>query len=96
MASTAADHHDAPAQQPAAGLSQGALLITSGQGITADDVAHQMQAGPGKAKKLFKEMQQLYGAKPTFLHLALFSGATDLQTMMQGLAEARRQRQAKR
>ncbi|MBG8555017.1 hypothetical protein [Hymenobacter guriensis] len=83
----------ATTQQPTAtGLSQNALIIASGQYITAEDVAHQFKAGPRKAKALFKEMQHLYGLKPTFFHLALFSGTNELEAMMKDLMQARKQR----
>ena len=74
----------APQQQ----LSYAAQAIVSSQYATAKAVEHQMKVKPRKAGQLFKEMQQLYGDKPTLLNLALFSGAPDLLVMIKELREA--------
>jgi hypothetical protein len=74
----------APQQQ----LSYAAQAIVSGQYATAKAVEVQMKVTPRKAGQLFKEMQQLYGDKPTLLNLALFSGAPDLLVMIKELREA--------
>ncbi|SNR88626.1 hypothetical protein [Hymenobacter mucosus] len=82
----------APAEAAPAtsGLSQNALIIASGQYATVEDVAHVMKADPKKAAKLFKELQRVWEPKPTFFHLAMFSGENDLEKMIQGLMEARK------
>jgi len=74
----------APQQQ----LSYAAQAIVSGQYATAKAVEVQMKVTPRKAGQLFREMQQLYGDKPTLLNLALFSGAPDLLVMIKELREA--------
>lgn len=50
-----------------------------------------MKADPKKAAKLFKELQRVWEPKPTFFHLAMFSGENDLEIMIQGIMEARKQ-----
>ena len=59
--------------------------IIASQAATVQDVAQQMKASPRTAAKLLKEMQELYGEKPTLLNLALFSGAPDLMAMIHAL-----------
>ncbi|MDF7815481.1 MULTISPECIES: hypothetical protein [Hymenobacter] len=71
-------------------LSRNAEIIVSGQWATVEDVAHLMKCSPRRAAKLFKEMQESYGDKPTFLHLALFTGASNLVEMAQQVMAARR------
>jgi hypothetical protein len=82
----------APAEAPAAPaahpkLSYAAEIIVSSQLTTVKAVEHQMKVKPRRAKKLFEEMQERYGDKPTLLHLAMFSGASDLVAMIAELRQ---------
>lgn len=79
-----------PAEVPAPDLSPNMEIIVGGQLVTAADVAHWMNAAPKEGKKLFKEMQDIYGARPTMLHLAIFSGATMLAPVAASVVAARR------
>ncbi|TDN39882.1 hypothetical protein E4631_23440 [Hymenobacter sp. UV11] len=79
-----------PAEAPAPDLSPSMEILVGGQLVTAADVAHWMNADPKQGKKLFKEMQGLYGAKPTMLDLAMFSGATMLAPVAASVVAARR------
>lgn len=79
-----------PAEAPVPDLSPSMEIIVGGQVVTAADVAHWMNADPQQGKKLFKEMQGLYGAQPTMLSLALFSGATMLAPVAASVIAARR------
>lgn len=76
-----------------AGLGESALVLVSSQRVTLADTAFQMKAGPRKAKALFAELQQNWNGQATFLHLALFSGETNLEAMI-GRLMAERKRQA--
>lgn len=80
-------------QQPTAAIvpaiSPSMEVIIGSQRITVADVAHWMNAGPQQGKKLFKEMQQIYGTQPTMLHLTLFSGATMLAPVAASVIAAR-------
>ncbi|WP_223654099.1 hypothetical protein [Hymenobacter psoromatis] len=82
-----------PAEAPAPDLSPSMEIIVGGQLVTATDVAHWMSANPKQGKKLFKEMQNLYGPKPIMLHLAMFSGATMLAAVAASVIAARRKNQ---
>lgn len=79
-----------PAEAPVPELSPNMEIIVAGQVVTAADVAHWMNADPRQGAKLFKEMQKLYGAKPTMLDLAMFSGATMLAPVAASVIAARR------
>jgi len=63
-------------------------LLVSGLLITAKSIEVQMNVPAKKAKQYFKVMQLQYGDKPTVLHLALFSGTTDLVQMVKKLRQA--------
>ena len=71
-------------------LSPNMEIIVVGQVVTAADVAHWMNADPKQGAKLFKEMQRIYGTKPTMLDLAMFSGATMLAPVAASIIAARR------
>lgn len=79
-----------PAEAPVPDLSPSMEIIIGAQPVTAADVGHWMSAEPKQGVKLFKEMQHLYGAKPTMLDLALFSGATMLAPVAASVVAARR------
>ncbi|NML68159.1 hypothetical protein HHL22_23410 [Hymenobacter sp. RP-2-7] len=79
-----------PAEAPVPELSPNMEIIVAGQVMTAADVAHWMNADPRQGAKLFKEMQKLYGSKPTMLDLAMFSGATMLAPVAASVIAARR------
>ena len=82
-----------PVEAPAPSLSPSMEIIVGGQLVTAADVAHWMSASPSQGKRLFKEMQNSYGATPTMLDLAMFSGATMLAPVAASVAAARRKAQ---
>jgi hypothetical protein len=65
-------------------------IIVGGQEVTAADVAHWMNADPKQGKKLFKVMQNIYGARPRMLDLAIYSGATMLAPLAGSIMAARR------
>lgn len=65
-------------------------ILVGGQLVTVADVGHWMNAEPKQAGKLFKEMQGLYGARPTILHLTMFSRATMLAAVAASVIAARR------
>lgn len=79
-----------PAEAPLPDLSPSMEIIVGGQEVTAADVAHWMNADPRQGKKLFKEMQKIYGARPRMLDLAMYSGATMLAPLAGGIMAARR------
>lgn len=79
-----------PAPAPVADMSPNMELLVGGQAVTVADVAHWLNADPKQGKKLFKEMQQVYGAQPTMLELAIFSGATMLAPVAASVVAARR------
>lgn len=79
-----------PAEAPVPDLSPSMEIIIGGQVVTAADVAHWMNAAPKQGAKLFEEMLNLYGAKPTMLDLAMFSGATMLAPVAASVIAARR------
>ncbi|MDO7887841.1 hypothetical protein [Hymenobacter cheonanensis] len=84
-----------PAEAPVPELSPNMEIIVAGQVVTAADVAHWMNTDPKQGAKLFKEMQKLYGAKPTMLDLAMFSGATMLAPVAASVIAARRKAEGK-
>ncbi|HEX8328217.1 MAG TPA: hypothetical protein VF629_11800 [Hymenobacter sp.] len=83
-----------PAEAPVPELSPNMEILVAGQVVTAADVAHWMSADPKQGMKLFKEMQKLYGATPTMLDLAMFSGATMLAPVAASVIAARRKVQS--
>jgi hypothetical protein len=85
-----------PEPEPFAELSPNMELLLSGQAVSVADVAHWLDADPKQAGRLFKEMQRLYGPKPTMLDLGLFSGATELAPLVGSVTQARKQAQAKK
>jgi hypothetical protein len=68
-------------------------FLLAGQTVTPADVAHWLDADPKQAGKLFKEMQRIYGPKPTMVDLGLFSCATMLAPMLGSVMLARKQAQ---
>nr|GEY37290.1 hypothetical protein [Tanacetum cinerariifolium] len=70
-----------PAPAPFAELSPNMEFLLAGQSVTPADVAHWLDADTKQAAKLFKEMQRIYGPKPTMVDLGLFSCATELAPM---------------
>lgn len=79
-----------PAEAPVSDLSPNMEIIIGSQTVTAADVVHWMSVDPRQGKKLFKQMQDLYGAQPTMLNLAMFSGATMLAPVAASVIAARR------
>ncbi|TVT36801.1 hypothetical protein FNT36_25140 [Hymenobacter setariae] len=79
-----------PAEAPLPDLSPSMEIIVGGQEVTAADVTHWMRATPRQGAKLFRELQNLYGARPQMLDLALFSGATMLAPLAGSIMAARR------
>lgn len=84
-----------PAPEPFAQLSPNMEFLLGGQLVTAADVAHWLDADPKQAGKQFKEMQRIYGPKPTMLDLGLFSCATELAPMVGSVMLARKQAQGR-
>jgi len=80
-----------PAPAPFAELSPNMEFLLAGQMVTPVDVAHWLDADPKQAGKLFKEMQRIYGPKPTMVDLGLFSCATELAPMLGSVMLARKQ-----
>lgn len=78
------------AEAPVADLSPSMEIIIGSQTVTATDVAYWMSVDLRQGKKLFKQMQDLYGAQPTMLSLAMFSGATMLAPVAASVIAARR------
>lgn len=79
-----------PAEVPLPDLSPSMEIIVGGQEVTAADVTHWMNTDPKQGKKLFKEMQKIYGARPWMLDLAMYSGATMLAPLAGSIMAARR------
>ena len=84
-----------PQPAPFAELSPNMEFLLAGQTVTAADVAHWLDADPKQVGKLFKEMQRIYGPRPTMLDLGLFSCATELAPMVGSVMQARKQAQDK-
>lgn len=84
-----------PAPEPFAELSPNMKFLLSNQTVTPADVAHWLDADPKQAGRLFKDLQRLYGAKPTLLHLGLYSGVTELSPLVGSVMLARKQAQGK-
>ncbi len=84
-----------PAPEPFAQLSPNMEFLLGGQLVTVADVAHWLDADPKQAGKQFKEMQRIYGPKPTMLDLGLFSCATELAPMVGSVMLARKQAQGR-
>ncbi|GAB3841099.1 hypothetical protein [Hymenobacter jeollabukensis] len=85
-----------PEPEPFAELSPNMELLLAGQTVSVADVAHWLDADPKQASRLFKEMQRLYGPKPTLLDLGLFSGVTEMAPMVGSVTQARKQAQGKK
>lgn len=84
-----------PAPAPVPNISASMEILVGGQAVTAADVAHWMDTDQRQGKRLFKEMQDIYGAQPTMLHLAIFSGATMLAPVAASVVAARRKAEGK-
>lgn len=84
-----------PAEVPLPDLSPSMEIIVGGQEVTAADVAHWMGANSKQGAKQFRELQNLYGARPRMLDLALFSGATMLAPLAGSIMAARRKARGK-
>ena len=84
-----------PQPAPFAELSPNMEFLLAGQTVTAADVAHWLDADPKQVGKLFKEMQRIYGPRPTMLDLGLFSCATELAPMVGSVMQARKHAQHK-
>jgi hypothetical protein len=84
-----------PAPAPFAELSPNMEFLLAGQSVTPADVAHWLDADTKQAAKLFKEMQRIYGPKPTMVDLGLFSCATELAPMVGSIMQARKQAQGR-
>lgn len=79
-----------PAPDPFAELSPNMEYIVAAQPITAADVAHWMETSPKQGAKMLKDMQNLYGERPAFVHLGLYSAATTFAAMVGSVTQARR------
>ncbi|MBF9144402.1 hypothetical protein [Hymenobacter properus] len=84
-----------PEPAPFAELSPNMEFLLAGQLVTVADVAHWLDADPKQAGKLFKQMQHLYGPKPTMLNLGMFSCATEMAPMVGSVMLARKQAQGR-
>ncbi|MFD2719902.1 hypothetical protein ACFST9_14330 [Hymenobacter monticola] len=84
-----------PEPEPFAELSPNIEFLLAGQLVTVADMAHWLDADYKQAGKLFKEMQFIYGPKPTMLDLGLFSCATELAPMVGSVMLARKQAQSR-
>jgi hypothetical protein len=73
---------------PDQALSPNVQLIIGSRLATLKAVEVQMKVTPAKAKSLFKTLEAVHGKNPTVLHLALFSGASDLVEMVRTLQAA--------
>lgn len=80
-----------PEMAPFAQLSPNMEFLVGGQLVTVADVAYWLDADAKQAGKLFKEMQRIYGPKPTILELGLFSCATELAPIVGSVMLARKQ-----
>jgi hypothetical protein len=80
-----------PALAPYMDLSPAMEYLLANKTITAADVAHWMETDPKQGAKMYKELQKMYGPKPTMLHLGLYSCTTMMAPMLGSVMAARSQ-----